>query len=232
MIIQVIVKVLISLCLIYAFFAVWTNEIDIKKTIITPLSSIVKFKKHVNLDINIKNTSLVRCILPGHDHSGNLGLLFYDLNIVNSSDENSTIKKAVVRYSLNNRRFEVESVVLLTGTLYSPLEKKDINAVIIKRGADKIVLMNWNNLRTKIGERKALPPNGVLPGSALFVLGVDSVEGISRIRHLEIVVVDYSGAETVKPIKLLDNWIEEAKHSLIENRNFSIDQAGNIRYSN
>jgi hypothetical protein len=232
MILQVIAKVLISLCLIYGIIIVWTNEIDLKKTIITPLSSIIKFKKHVKLDINIKNTSLVRCILPGHDNSGNIGLLFYDLNIVNSSDENSTIKQVIVRYSLNGRRFATESVVLLTGTLYSPLEKKDINAVIVKRGADKIILMNWNNLRTKIGERKALLPGGVLPGSALFVLGIDSVEVISRIRNLELVVVDYSGAEAVQEIKLLDNWIEEAKHSLIENRSFSIDQAGNIKYSN
>lgn len=231
MILQVIVKVLISLCLIYGILIVWTNEIDVKKTIITPLSSIIKFKKHVKLDINMGNISLVRCISPGNDNSGNIALMLYDLTIVNSPQGNSTIKKVIVRYILNGRRFATESVVLLTGTLYSTLEKKDINAVIIKRGADKIVLMNWNNLRTKIGERKVLSPDEVMSGSALFVLGFDNVEALSKIRNLEMVVVDYSGAETVQEIKLLDNWIEEAKHSLIENRSFSIDQAGNIKYS-
>lgn len=232
MIFQIIIKVFLTLCLIYGIFIVWTNEIDLKKTIITPLTSIVKFKKHIKLDINIANTSLVRCILPGNYNSGNIGLLLYDLKIVNSSEENSTIKEVNLRYTLDGKGFTTESLALLTGTLYSPLDKKDINAVIIQRGADKIVLMNWNNLRTEIGEHKVLQPGGVLSGSALFVLGFDSMETLSKVGKVELVVIDYSGAESIQEIKLLDNWIEGIKYSLIENRSFFIDQAGNIRYHN
>ena len=165
------------------------------------------------------------------DNSGNIGLLLYSLNIVNSSEENLTIKEVVARYTLNGRQFATESVVLLTGTCYSPLHKKDINVVIIKRGAGKLVLQNWINLRTKIGERTVLPPGGVLTGSALFVLGFNSVEALSKIRNLELVVVDYSGGEAVQEIKLLDSWIKDVEYCSIENRSFSIDQAGNIKYS-
>lgn len=228
---QIMLKVFFTLCLVYGIFVVWTNEIDIKKTIIAPLSSIIKFKKHIKLDINVANTTFARCLLPGNTNNGNIGIALYDLKIVNSSEENSTIKEVILRYTLNGKVFTAESYVLLTGTLYSPLDKKDINAIIIRRGSDRVVLMRWNNLRTEIGEYKVLPPGGVLSGSALFVLGFDTIEALSKIKKLEMVIVDYSGTETVQEIMIQSNRIEDAKYSSIENRSFSIDQAGNTKYS-
>ncbi len=228
---QILLKVFFTLCFVYVIFVVWTNEIDIKKTIIAPLSSIIKFKKHIKIDINFANTTFARCLLPGNTNNGNIGITFFELKIVNLSEENTTIKEVILRYTLNDKVFTTESYVLLTGTLYSPLDKKDINAIIIKRGSDRIFLMGWNNLRTEIGEYKVLPPGGVLSGSALFVLGFNTIEDLSKIEKFEMVIVDYSGTETVQEIMIQSNWIEDAKYGLIENKSFSIDQAGNLKYS-
>ena len=229
---QIIIKIVLTLVLLYLIILIWTNEIDVKKTVMFHLSSIIKFNKAHKININIDNTSFARCSLPGNINNGNFGLVLYGFKIINSSEENLTMKEVIVRYTLNGKVFSVESSALLTGTLYDPQKKKNINAIIVKHGADRVIHMGWNNITSEIGDNRVLPPGGVLSGSALFVLGFRSIEELSKIKEFKIVIVDYSGNETVHDLAVESRWIDQAKYNWIENRSFEIDPAGNIRYSN
>ena len=228
---QILVKVILTIILVYGIIVVWASDIDIKKTILAPFSSVIKFKKHLNIDVNIDNIVITRFIFPGHKYSGNFGLLFYSLKIVNSSEDNCTIKKVDLRYTLDGKINSIAPNTLLTGTGYFPLEKKDVNAIIVRRAEENLVLLNWQNLATEIGEHKVLPPGGVLSGSALFVFEFNEVEKLSNMRNVELVITDYLGEESVQEIKLLDNWIETAKYYRVENKEFTIDPSGKIKYS-
>ena len=180
------------------------------------------------VEIDFENTIFARFICPQNKNHGNFGLAFYVLKIVNSSKENLTVKDVLIRYTLDGTEFSTDSLVLLTGSVYAPSEKNDVDAIIVKHGPDDIVLMNWNNLKTEIVKQNILSPGGVLSGSAFFVLNFDNAEAINKLENPEIVVVDYRGKETVHPITVEKEWFDRAKHSLIENRSFTIKEQGNI----
>lgn len=189
-----------------------------------------RYATRFKFEINSQNTLFARFVCPHHKKNGKIGLAFYGLKIVNISKKNLSIKEVLVRYTLGGSEFTTESHVLLTGTIYSPLEKKDINAIIVKVGTDDIVLMNWDNLRTEIGKHKFLSPGEVLSGSAFFALDFDTTEAISKLEKLKIVIVDYSGKETLHPISIEDEWIRRAEQAVVENRSFTNDGNGQIKF--
>jgi hypothetical protein len=231
LILQIIMKALLVGVLLFFMFWVLTNEIDIRKTIIGPLTSLVKFKKHSKLEVDFANVLVARFVLKGSTQSGNLVVLFYDIKFVNSLEENVTVKQILLRYRFNGGDHAIDSTVVLTGTVDAPQGKSE--SIIVHRGAlANLVFMGWKNLRSVIGEYKVLVPGGVLAGNAAFVLDIKSIEDLAKVKTFQMVAVDYSGNESVQEIPIQDQWIEMAKVMVFENRSFAIDQVGNIRYSN
>jgi hypothetical protein len=189
-----------------------------------------KIAKQPSLDINVANVLAVRFFSHGNTQSGNLALILYDMKFVNSSDENVTLKEILLRYKLNVKERSVDSIVLLTGSVSSPLGQRD--SIIVHSGRKNIFLMDWKNLRSVIGEHKLLVPGAVLAGSGAFVLDIKEISDLEKLKSFKIVAVDYSDKETVKEIDVQEAWVKNASQTSIQNRSFAIDPAGTISYSN
>ena len=160
-----------------------------------PPNSGLKFKKHHTVVIDFKNTTAARFLLKGNAYNGNIGILFYGIRIVNSIGEGVTLKTVNLHYNRNGKHFSSESHVLLTGSVYSPNNKGDIDLIIMRCGVDNIVLMNWTNLRVEIGKNNILPPGGILAASAAFILDFKDASDLAKLRDLSVSVTDYSGNE-------------------------------------
>jgi len=187
-----------------------------------------ELKTQHTLVIDVPNTSAARFLLKGNSNSGKLGLLFYNLRIVNSLHENVTIKEVILRYELDGKTFISDSHVLQTGIIRPP-DKADVNSIIVKVGPANIILMNWKNLREEIGEHKILLPGGVLAASAAYVLDIRDVSDLARVSKFMISIMDYSGNETVKELPLEAKWIDQANMQIVENRRF-MDTTGKVVY--
>lgn len=224
---QIIIKIVITVLLLLAIFYVWTNQIDIQKTIMGPLKSIVKFKQSAKLDINFANVMAVRFVLPQNTQNGNFGFLLYDMKFVNSSSENITVKQILLRYRFDGVDHSVDLYVLQTGSTFDQSK-----SIVAHLGPANIILMNWNNIRSAIGEYKVLFPGAVLAGSAAFILHVKDADNLAKIKSFSLIGIDYSGNEFAQEFPVQDSWINKAKASWVENRTFEIDQAGKIQYSN
>lgn len=195
------------------------------------LFPVEKIQNHSKLDINSKNTLIARFISSGNSKTGNMCLAFYGMTIVNTSNEPYTVKDVTLRYQLKGREYSDISHVVITGTIFAPLDKKEKNALIIHSNGDKIVCMGWDNLRTEIGKHNVIPAGGVLSGSAIFILEAKNIDEVSEVTNLEIVVTDYSGNKSIHSLKILDEWINHGRKSVIEPKQFTLDKDGNIVYA-
>jgi len=189
-----------------------------------------KKAEHSFIDINSKNTLIARFDQVGSKKSGKMCVAFYDMKIVNASDKPYTIKDVLLRYRLNGQLHECISSVVITGTVYSLHQKKEVNALIVHNRGGMIVLHDWDNLRTNIGKNKVIVAGGIVDGSAIFVLEAENLTQVENIEEAKFVVRDYMGAESIIPIQILSEWIEYGKTSVIRPNNFSIDKDGKIEF--
>ena len=104
------------------------------------------------LVVDIENIAAARFMLQGTSINRNVGMLFYNIRIVNSSPVNITINEAILRYRARDRQFSTQSYVLVTGTVWSPAEKEDVDLIIMHLGLNNIIMMNWHNLRVVAGQ--------------------------------------------------------------------------------
>lgn len=211
---QIATKLIVTAILIFLIVSVWSNEIDIRRTLTAPFNAIVKFKKHATFDIDVRQVLAAR--LP----NGQFGLLFYDLKFVNLLDENVTLKQIELRYSADSKEHKVDSLVLPTGEVYSPTGDA-APSLLVHLGAANLFLMNWSNLRQVIGRYATLPHGAVLVGSAAFPLdGLSQASDLEAFKSLEIIATDFSGNETIKKLPVIKQWIEPAKVAVVEGRAF------------
>jgi len=179
------------------------------------------------LDINAENTLFARFVNKGNKKTGNIGIVFYNVKIVNISNEPYTVKDVVLRYEFGGEKYSVISNVLLTGIVRA---KADVNAIMVEKGANRIIVMGWDNLRTKLSLLKILKPGGVLDGSVYYVLEFDDIEKARTLENVELVVTDYSGLESIHPIDIQEDWIIRGKNASIYPRSFIVDSKGKITY--
>jgi hypothetical protein len=195
----------------------------VRKTLTAPLSGFLKFKKRYTFDFSNKQTVAAR--FPGN---GNIALVMYAIAIVNTIEESVTIKDVKLRYRLDGKPFITDSQVLQTGSVVGSADP----ALMLTTGGEprvNIILANWKNLRTEIGSYRILQPGAILAGSALFVLGFQDVADFTRIKNLEIVIVDFSGNETVQEIPVNPQWITGMR-VIVETRRFESDGKQGIKY--
>lgn len=209
------------------------DEETSKTTLLTtkvPSSPALREKGH-KLVIEIENIAAASLASEGVAVKGKVAILFYNMRIANSFPENITLKQVLIRYTLRDRNFSYESTVLPTGLVYSAGDKGDVDSIIIRHDPANVVIMNWKNIRTQIGEYRLLPPGAVLAGSAAFILDLSDAGELVHIRDMGLVINDYSGNETITDINLTTTVIEQARLQVLENKKFVIDRAGKIAYS-
>jgi hypothetical protein len=220
---QYAVKIVGTVFLLLLIGSLWSADIDVSKTLTTPLSWFLKFKKHYTFDFSNKQTVAAR--FPGN---GNIALVMYAIAIVNTLEENVTIKDVKLRYRLAGKPFITDSLVLQTGNIVGSADP----ALILTTGGEprvNIILGNWKNLRTEIGSYRILQPGAILAGSAFFVLGFQDAADFTRVKNLEIVIVDFSGNETVQEIPVSPEWITGMR-LIVETRRFQSDGKQEIKY--
>jgi hypothetical protein len=182
------------------------------------------------LEIDTKNILFARFGDPLHKQ-GNWGIAFYSMTVVNISRNPFTVKELRLRYKMDGENLSVISHVILTGSVYSPLEKTFVNAAIIRTGGQNIILMRWNNIRSEIGRHKTIEPGSVLSGSAYFILNFSDRAKLEQLKEVELALVDFLGKETTKIIKIERDWFEKSGDAVILNHEFTGDKNGNISFN-
>jgi hypothetical protein len=150
---QFIFRCIFTAILLFSIFYVWTNPIDVTKTITKLFTSMVSFKPQVTF-ANYDNAFAVRYFQKGSTVDANLAPLFNDINVVNPSDDNVTIKSVHLRYQIDGANQEVESSVLTTGRVLTP--NGDSNSIIVRSSTANNFFMSWKNLRMEIAEHKPI----------------------------------------------------------------------------
>lgn len=183
-----------------------------------------KIPRHVFFfDSKPQNTFFTRYHNEDDTRSGNIGLAFYDINIVNVSDQTYTIKDLTLKYELDGTTYSTESTVLRTGHVIGG--NKRIKAIRLQKilGYDvhNVHLLNWINIKTKIGERRAITPGSVLHGSAFFVLELRDFEEVKHLENMEILIRDYSGNSSVQRVEMQAGWLEIGKDSVVQSKPFT-----------
>ena len=189
----------------------------------------VKQSSFHRLVVDIENIAAARFMLQGSRVNGNVGMIFYNIRVVNSSPENITINEVILRYRSRDRQFSTQSHVLVTGTVWSPADKEDVDSIVMHLGLNNIIMMNWHNLRVVAGKHPLISPGGVMAGSAAFIFDFQDPAYLSTIRKLEIEITDYAGYKTRKSIPLNKQWVDQARRQTVSNRAFAI--GGMERYS-
>lgn len=178
-------------------------------------------------DFGAKNTTFALFEDPGHKMHGCLGVVFYDLKIVNASNSPFTMKKVLIAFRIHGKKHTTDSFVLRTSTL--PNGKP---ATVVRVGANHVVLIGWENLRSQIGEHQLLQPGGVLSSSAFFLLDGLAVRALDDLKRFKIILKDYRGRKTTKVVDIEESWKENLRNGArIVNKPFSVDDAGNVSFA-
>lgn len=157
------------------------------------------FKKIHKFEFDTKQTFFAK-----YKPFGTYGIAFYSFNIINASDKNIVPKNVNLIYTYNGVTYEIESHVLIPSIIFSLHAKTNVNCIIVTchKIQTYLVLMSWDNLRTKIGTKTLLEPNGVLSASAFYLLKGVEVNEICNIKDLSLKIIDFSNKITLLPITL------------------------------
>jgi hypothetical protein len=161
-----------------------------------------KLRKPYRLDLDYKNIFFASFLDPQNSKlDGRLCLVVYVLCLVNDSDEPNTPKSIEMSYRFDDEVNQTESYVVPTGMI--PKAAKP--AIVLSNGIDNAILMGWQNIRTKLGERDPLNPGGVFYGSAVFLFE-PNVKDVRKVDNLKLIVSDYHGNKSVHPITIMEDW--------------------------
>lgn len=184
-----------------------------------------KLRKRYKFDLDYKNITFAFFSTSKNSKiNERFCLIVYGLRIINNSDKSNTLKNFILSYRLNGKVYKSESHVVQTGII----QKTGKPALMLSNGIDKIILVGWNNIRTKLGEYGTLQPGGVFSGSALFLLE-PHVKNIHHIEDLKLIVTNFNGYRTSYPITIKEEWYENLNKRLsVINKVFTVTEEGII----
>jgi len=183
------------------------------------------------LHFDSANTLFCKYIDEQNIKNGHIALLLYGMKISNNSANSFTIKDFLIEYTFEGRKYYEISHVIITGNMYSPLRKKNVDVIIVSISGKKTALIDWINIRSNIGEYKLIQPGGIIAGSALFLLNFKNINEVKKINDLKVIITDYSNNKSVHNIEIKDDWIKMGQDSFVNPIGFSIDKNGKIEYS-
>lgn len=180
-----------------------------------------KFGKKHGFEINYKNAMLLPIVSDGYPN-GHLALVFYGIKVINLSDSGRTIKALELQCNVNGKKRVIDSYFVHPGKI-----KTGQNAVVVTNNIDTIFLMNWNNLRSEIGDYKVLVQGAILNGSAVFV--IESEQNDVLLDNASLVIIDYSGARTKQRVELQESLKDAmGKGFKLINSRFELDDNDQI----
>ena len=180
-----------------------------------------KFKKKHYIDINYKNVIIAPVAPIGNRSERKLALILYGLKLVNRSKFPLTFKSVLLKRQVAKTKVFYDSYVIQTGTL-----KDGKSAIILSNGLANICLVGWRNLREQLGNYKAVPPGGVLAGSAVFLIEEEETAESQTIKW-GLIIEDYSNHKTSYLLKYDDEWKRSSNEGFVlVNKRFSQTESG------
>lgn len=187
-----------------------------------------KLRKRYKFDLDYENITFASFSdLQNPKLDKRLCLIIYVLRIVNSSDESNTLKNVILSYRFDGKVYQDESYVVLTGMI----PKAGKPAIILSNGLDTVFLMDWHNIRPKLGECEILQPGSVFSGSAVFLFE-SHVKDMRCIKNLKLIVTDFHGNKSSHPIAIKEDWINSLNKGFeVINKSFTITKDDAIRWN-
>ncbi len=182
-------------------------------------------------ELDEDNTFFTRYICAEYKLSGNFAIALYNCKVINKSSRTRAIKEILLAYKIRNNKICTDSHILLTGSIYSSHEKDYVNSIILNLGADKIVIMNWENMRQQISKSGNLGEGESLGGSLFFVLETADFEDIKQLATVKVIIRDYMGAETKHKIQVKENWRTNAENKKILHQKFIQHDGGDLEFA-
>lgn len=176
-----------------------------------------KLRSPHKIEIDYKNVILAPIeTRDGSYPNGKLALGFYLLNIVNRGDSAITLKSIRLKCFVDGKLVDTDSYVTQVGTLQDGRP-----ALIMSDGIDRIMLIGWENIRSKMGQDNVTVAGGVLSGSAAYVI-CDFDKNAINISKVKLILEDYSGNRTTHDVAFRPEWVDQIKKGYrIINRQFT-----------
>jgi len=184
-----------------------------------------KFKKRYKFNLDYKNITFAKFWKPTNKNlNGRLCLVVNTISIVNGSDESNTLKSIILSYHFNKKKYQTDSYVVDTGKL----PKSGEPGIVLTNKESSVVLVGWENARTKLNNREVLNPGGVFSASAIFLFE-QHITNAHEIQKLCLIVYDYYGNKSVHPITLQEEWYKFLNSGfLVINEPFMFNEDGSI----
>jgi len=186
-----------------------------------------KLRKRYKFDIDYKNITFALFSDPKNPKLDNrLCIIFYFFRIVNNSEESKTLKNVFLSYSFDGKVYQNESYVVHSGII------SDVNkpAVLTSNGIDSVFLLDWYNIRTKLGENETIPPGGVFSGSAVFLFE-SIVSDVHQVKDLKLIITDFHGKKLSYPMAVKDEWFNSFNKGFsVINKSFTTKKDNTIKW--
>jgi len=184
-----------------------------------------KSKKRYKFNLDFKNITFAKFWKPSNKNlDGRLCLVVNTINVVNGSDEPNTLKSITLSYRFKKKKYQTDSYVVAT----EELPKSGEPGIVLTNKESNVVLVGWENVRTKLNNREILNPGSVFSGSAVFLFE-QHITNASEIQKLCFIVHDYYGNKSVHPIAVQKEWYKSLSAGFfLINEPFAFKEDGSI----
>lgn len=129
-------------------------------------------------------------VVPIHgktNYDGALSIVLYDVKIKNLTNRTKTIKHVKLKYILDNKEYIIDSNILHKETFR---ETRDELIIANSTNDTRIIYYKWVNLISEINKFEPIPPEGILAGSALYILRDCKMDDYCKIENVEFIIID------------------------------------------
>lgn len=220
-------KVVLTCVLGFFIYYVWTIEIDVRRTITKPLTSMLTIRKSAKLEVSAEQMVMGRFRSAGEKTASKVALVMYQLHLINSSNEALTLREVKLRVTTQKGMQEIAPVTLTTGSVKAPKGQLEDAAIMQANnkdgGVSRMILIGWKNLSSILAEYRTLGEGAVLAGSAAFVLDMKDPAEVAQLKSLKLIAIDFSGNEIAIDITIDPKWLEQARKFELVNQSFYSD---------
>ncbi len=171
-----------------------------------------KYGKKFLLDIDFKQILFSRIDYSRNINlDGRLCLVFHNINISNIGEKPTTLKSLNLIYKCE-KEYEADSLVVPTTTLETG---KTVIMLRCEKANANIVVV-WDHIRLMLEKKQITPVNGVISGSAVFVLkhGVK----VEDIENITLVIKDFAGNCKTQSFPIDPKWTQNLEYSVVHAR--------------
>lgn len=163
-----------------------------------------KCKKRYKFDLDYKQITFASLIVKQNAKlDKHCCLIVYVMRIINNSDKSNTLKNVILSYRFDGKIYQDESYIVPT----EMIPKAEKAALVLSNGLDKICLMGWDNIRTKLGKCETLQPGGVFSGSAIFLFK-PHIKDVRCIKDIKLIVTNFNEEKSSYPINIIEEWYD------------------------